>query len=128
MSADLRPDATGGGFCSCRTLGDDAPLGLPAAMSALLVDATGDGQRHKLTLHTADSWAMSVPTWAADFIPGKRTTHRLPLASFVPSIRGRVLKVTQSTLTLTRNPHPSPDPHQRLTLRTLTLTPTLTRG
>ena len=129
VSADLRPDATGGGFCSCRTLGDDAPLGLPAAMSALLVDATGDGQRHKLTLHTADSWAMSVPTWAADFIPGKRTTHRLPLASFVPSIRGRVLKVNLSlTLTLTRNPHPSPKPHQGLTLRTRTLTPTLTRG
>ena len=62
MSADLLPDSTGGGFCACRTLGDDAPLGLPAAMSALLVDATGDGQRHKLTLHTADSWAMSVPT------------------------------------------------------------------
>ena len=129
MSTDLRPDSTGGGFCSCRTLGDDAPLGLPAAMSALLVDATGDGQRHKLTLHTADSWAMSVPTWAADFIPGKRTTHRLPLASFVPSIRGRVLKVNLSlTLTLTRNPHPSPKPHQGLTLRTRTLTPTLTRG
>ena len=122
MSADLRPDATGGGFCSCRTLGDDAPLGLPAAMSALLVDATGDGQRHKLTLHTADSWAMSVPTWAADFIPGKRTTHRLPLASFVPSIRGRVLKVIQLTLTLIRtpkpnpNPNPHPHPHQGYTL------------
>ena len=105
FSGDI--NTNGGGFCSCRTLGDDAPLGLPAAMSALLVDATGDGQRHKLTLHTADSWAMSVPTWAADFIPGKRTTHRLPLASFVPSIRGRVLKVT---LTLTLNPNPNPIP------------------
>lgn len=87
-------NTNGGGFCSCRTLGDDVPLGLPATMAALLVDATGDGKRHKLTLHTADSWAMSVPTWAADFVPapGKRATHRLPLACFVPSIRGRVLK------------------------------------
>ena len=118
-------NTNGGGFCSCRTLGDDAPLGMPAAMSALLVDATGDGQRHKLTLHTADSWAMSVPTWAADFIPGKRTTHRLPLASFVPSIRGRVLKVTQLTLTRTPNSNPNPHPHP---LQGLTLDPAAITG
>jgi len=87
-------NTNGGGFCSCRTLGDDAPLGLPAAASALLVDATGDGQRHKLTLHTADSWAMSVPTWTQDFVPpaGRRTTHRLPLEGFVPTKQGRLVK------------------------------------
>ena len=87
-------NTNGGGFCSCRTLGDDGPLGLPAEVTALLIDATGDGKRHKLTLHTADSWAMSVPTWAADFVPvaGRRATHRLPLSTFVPTIRGRVVK------------------------------------
>ena len=87
-------NTNGGGFCSCRTLGDDAPLGLPATASALLVDATGDGQRHKLTLHTADSWSMSVPTWAQDFVPpvGRRTTHRLPLEGFVPTRQGRLVK------------------------------------
>jgi len=84
-------NTNGGGFASCRTLGDDQPLGLPAETSALLLDATGDGQRYKLVLHTADSWAMSVPSWSKDFVPGpRRTTHRLSLSGFVPSKQGRV--------------------------------------
>jgi hypothetical protein len=85
-------NTNGGGFCSCRTLGDDEPLGLPAGTEALLVEATGDGQRHKLTLHTADSWSMSVPTWSCDFQPGaSRTVHRLALSEFVPTKQGRVM-------------------------------------
>ena len=74
-------NTNGGGFASARTLGDDEPLGLRSGtQTALLVDVTGDGQRHKLTLHTADSWTMTVPVWTHDFIASqKRTTYRLAL-------------------------------------------------
>ena len=70
------------------------PLGLGAGTrSALLVDATGDGQLHKLMLHTADSWQMSTPSWAHDFLATKtRVTYRLPLRAFVPSKQGRVVQ------------------------------------
>ena len=85
-------NTNGGGFCSCRTLGDDVTLGLQNG-SALLVDAVGDGQLHKLVLHTSDSWTMSVPSWSRDFIADKkRTTHKLPLSEFIPSSQGRVVK------------------------------------
>ena len=85
-------NTNGGGFCSCRTLGDDAPLGL-SSNSTLLVDATGDDQLHKVTLMTADSWEMSQPTWAHDFVASKRrSTHKLRLADFVPSKQGRMVK------------------------------------
>jgi hypothetical protein len=61
--------------------------------SALLVDATGDGQLHKVMLHTADSWQMSTPSWAHDFRAAKtRATYRLPLSAFVPSKQGRVVR------------------------------------
>ena len=84
-------NTNGGGFASCRTLGDDAPLGLRDG-STLHVDAAGDGQLYKVVLHTSDSWAMAVPSWSHDFIAGKRTTHRLPLSAFIPSSQGRVMK------------------------------------
>lgn len=84
----------GGGFASCRSLGDDAPLGLPARTSALLVDATGDGQIFKSTLHTADSWQMRTPSWSCDMqtVKGERRTHRLPLSAFRPSRQGSVIR------------------------------------
>lgn len=88
-------NTNGGGFCSCRTLGDEEPLGL-TSNSTLLVDATGDGQRHKVTLMTADSWEMSVPTWAHDFVATKdRATYRLRLSDFVASKQGRMAKGTK---------------------------------
>lgn len=81
----------GGGFANCRTLGDEAPLGLaPGTATALLVDATGDGQLYKVTLHTADSWSMSVPAWSHDFLTSReRATHRLRLRDFTPSRQGK---------------------------------------
>ena len=84
-------NTNGGGFCSCRTLGDDVPLGLSDG-SSLHVDAAGDGMLYKVVLHTSDSWAMAVPSWSYDFIAAKRSTHRLPLSDFVPSSQGRVIK------------------------------------
>jgi hypothetical protein len=84
----------GGGFCSCRTLGDESPLGLPAETRAIEVTATTDSRQYKLTLMTGDSWSMQLPTWAHDFRgeAGVRQTWRLPLESFVPTKQGRPVK------------------------------------
>jgi len=84
-------NTNGGGFASFRTLGDEAPLGLPRESAALVVDATGCGQNYKMTLHTADSWTMSVPSWGSNFRAGARRKHRLPLKGFVASKQGRVV-------------------------------------
>lgn len=85
-------DTNGGGFASCRTLGDDAPLGLVPRTRAIYVDAAGDGQRHKATLHTADSWSFRT-SWAHDFVASKkRTTHRLLLSDFKGSRGPRRVK------------------------------------
>jgi len=88
-------NTTGGGFSSCRTLGDDEPLGFPGSANAIEVTAVADARQYKLTLHTADSWTMSVPSWAHDFhasTPGKRQTWRLPLKDFVPSKQGKPVR------------------------------------
>jgi len=88
-------NTNGGGFSSCRTLGDDEPLGFPADTSHIEVTAIGDGRQYKLTLHTADSWSMSTPSWAHDFhtLPaGQERTWRLPLTSFVPLRQGKPVK------------------------------------
>lgn len=94
-SVDFRGtiSTTGGGFASFRTLGDDEPLGVAPTTRALRIEATGDGQRYKATLHTADSWAMRVPSWSADFRTkeAQRGVYELPLAHFVPSRQGRVV-------------------------------------
>jgi len=84
----------GGGFSSCRTLGDELPLGLPADTTAIEVTAILDARMYKLMLMTGDSWSMGLPSWAHDFRgePGQRQSWVLPLASFVPSIRGRKVK------------------------------------
>mmetsp|Transcript_845 Transcript_845/g.1398 ORF Transcript_845/g.1398 Transcript_845/m.1398 type:complete len:226 (-) Transcript_845:290-967(-) len=85
-------NTTGGGFASFRTLGDEKSLGLASEAEALVVKAEGDGQRYKATLHTADSWSMSVPSWSQDFVAATgRQTHRLPLRRFIPSRQGRVM-------------------------------------
>ena len=86
-------NTNGGGFASCRTLGDDAPLGLTKTSGALLIDAGGDGQLHKVTLHTADSWSMGTPSWSHDFVAKKeRSTYRLALSDFIAGKQGRPVK------------------------------------
>uniref|UniRef100_A0A7S3AS24 NADH:ubiquinone oxidoreductase intermediate-associated protein 30 domain-containing protein n=1 Tax=Haptolina ericina TaxID=156174 RepID=A0A7S3AS24_9EUKA len=84
-------NTNGGGFASFRTLGDEAPLGFSRNSVALVVDASGDGQSYKASLHTADSWSMSVPSWGHDFQAGARRKHRLPLKGFLPSRQGRLI-------------------------------------
>ena len=87
-------NTNGGGFASCRTLGDDKKLGLSGGRrTALLVDASGDGSLYKATLHTADSWEMGTPSWSHDFLATReRATYRLPLSAFIPSKQGRVVR------------------------------------
>jgi len=84
----------GGGFCSCRTLGDETPLGLLAETTAIEVTAIADARMYKLMLMTGDSWSMGLPSWGHDIRgePGVRQSWVLPLASFVPTIRGRKVK------------------------------------
>ena len=84
-------NTNGGGFASFRTLGDDSPLGLAPHCAALIVDATGDGQKYKFSLHTGDSWDMASPSWGHDFVAGARTQHILPLRAFSPTRRGNPL-------------------------------------
>ena len=84
-------NTNGGGFASFRTLGDDAPLGLPRRCVALIVDATGDGQSYKMSLYTSDSWDMAAPNWGHDFVAGARARHTLPLTAFLPTRRGNPL-------------------------------------
>jgi len=84
-------NTNGGGFSSCRTLGDDEPLGFPADTCYVEVTAICDARQYHLNLMTADSWAMSVPTWRHDFRssqPGKAETFKLPLKDFKASMRG----------------------------------------
>jgi len=86
-------NTAGGGFASCRTLGDTEPLGIPKGAQTLEITATGDGRQYKVSLHTADSWAMK-PVWAHDFRtePGVRSTLSLALRDFVPGQQGQRLK------------------------------------
>eukprot|EP00443_Scrippsiella_acuminata_P072079 CAMPEP_0115447210 /NCGR_PEP_ID=MMETSP0271-20121206/39852_1 /TAXON_ID=71861 /ORGANISM="Scrippsiella trochoidea, Strain CCMP3099" /LENGTH=225 /DNA_ID=CAMNT_0002873281 /DNA_START=39 /DNA_END=716 /DNA_ORIENTATION=- len=88
-------NSNGGGFSSCRTLGDEGPLGFPASAHSIEVTAAGDGRQYMLTLHTADSWTMSVPSWAHAFSTapaGREQTHRLKLKDFVPRKQGQPVK------------------------------------
>eukprot|EP00746_Dinoflagellata_sp_MGD_P168134 gnl/MRDRNA2_/MRDRNA2_99329_c0_seq1.p1 gnl/MRDRNA2_/MRDRNA2_99329_c0~~gnl/MRDRNA2_/MRDRNA2_99329_c0_seq1.p1 ORF type:complete len:227 (-),score=31.17 gnl/MRDRNA2_/MRDRNA2_99329_c0_seq1:115-795(-) len=84
----------GGGFCSCRTLGDETPLGFPADAKAIEVTATADAGMYKLNLMTADSWSMRTPSWCHDFRgeAGVKQSWVLPLTSFIPTIRGSPVK------------------------------------
>ena len=82
-------NTNGGGFASFRTHGDERPLGLPDATAELFVDATGDGQRYKMTLYEADSWDMRA-VWCHDFVATEqRETHTLPILAFRASRQGR---------------------------------------
>jgi NADH dehydrogenase [ubiquinone] 1 alpha subcomplex assembly factor 1 len=78
--------ADGGGFASVRSC--PLPLGDAQAVTCR-IEVLGDGKRYKLNLRT-DEHFDSV-TYQAMFepVPGQWTVLRLPLASFVPTWRGR---------------------------------------
>jgi len=76
----------GGGFASVRSR--PLPLGETQAVTCR-IEVLGDGKRYKLNLRTDD--LFDGVTYQATFEPvrGEWTVLRLPLASFVPTWRGR---------------------------------------
>merc|ERR1719296_81566 len=85
-------NTNGGGFSSCRTLGDEEPLGFPSNTEYVEVSAICDERQYHINFMLGDSWSMGMPTWRHDFRaaePGKLETHRLPLKDFVATTRGR---------------------------------------
>ena len=77
-----------GGFASVRSRPVD--LGMPGACSYWL-EVKGDGQRYKLNLRTDDGF--DGPNYQAVFAPpeGQWTTIELPVQTFQPSFRGRLV-------------------------------------
>jgi hypothetical protein len=78
----------GGGFASVRTPPRDWDT---EGASAFVLRVRGDGKTYKFTLRTGD--AFDGIQYQARFMPpaGEWTELRLPVASFVPSFRGRTV-------------------------------------
>ena len=78
----------GGGFASVRTPPRDWDT---AGATAFVLRVRGDGHEYKFTLRTGDGFDGTQ--YQARFAPpaGVWTDVRLPVASFVPTFRGRVL-------------------------------------
>jgi len=78
----------GGGFASVRTAPSDWDT---TGAGAFLLRVRGDGKTYKFTLRTDDSF--DGVQYQARFTPvaGEWTELRLPVASFVPTFRGRTV-------------------------------------
>lgn len=81
----------GGGFASVRSA--VLPLGVPLAY-ACLIELLGDGKRYKLNLRT--DAAFDGVNYQAVLEPpaGQWTVLRVPLASFIPTFRGRKVEAS----------------------------------
>jgi hypothetical protein len=88
----------GGGFASVRSR--PLPLG-DAQAAACRIEVLGDGKRYKLNLRTDDAFDGLSYQAVFEPAPGVWTVLRLPLASFVPTWRGRPV-VGASSLRLER--------------------------
>lgn len=78
----------GGGFASVRTPPGDWDT---AGVTAFVLRVRGDGRRYKFNIRNADGF--DGVQYQAGFTPpaGEWTEIRLPVASFVPTFRGRTL-------------------------------------
>jgi hypothetical protein len=78
----------GGGFASVRTPPRDWDT---AGAEAFVLRVRGDGRSYKLTVRTGDGF--DGVQYQARFVPpaGEWTDLHLPVASFVPTFRGRTL-------------------------------------
>jgi len=78
----------GGGFASVRTPPQDWDT---AGATAFVLRVRGDGRRYKFNIRNADGF--DGIQYQASFAPpaGEWTEVRLPVASFVPTFRGRTL-------------------------------------
>lgn len=81
--------ADGGGFASVRSR--PLPLGDAQAVTCR-IEVLGDGKRYKLSLRADDHFDGVTYQAAFEPVPGEWTVLRLPLASFVPTWRGRPLE------------------------------------
>ena len=76
----------GGGFASVRS----RPLALGEARAdSCRIEVLGDGKRYKLNLRTDDRFDGVAYQATFEPVPGEWTVLHLPLASFVPTRRGR---------------------------------------
>jgi NADH dehydrogenase [ubiquinone] 1 alpha subcomplex assembly factor 1 len=78
--------AGGGGFASVRSR--PLPLGDAQAVTCR-IEVLGDGKRYKLNLRTDEPFDGVAYQATIEPVPGEWTVLRLPLASFVPTWRGR---------------------------------------
>jgi hypothetical protein len=79
----------GGGFASIRS----RPLPLGDAQAVICrLEVRGDGKRYKVNLRADDAFDGVVYQAAFEPVPGEWTVLRLPLASFVPTWRGRAVE------------------------------------
>jgi monofunctional biosynthetic peptidoglycan transglycosylase len=77
-----------GGFASVRTLPARHAL---AGCDAFVIRVRGDGRSYKFTARTARSFDSAIYQTVFTTKKGEWEEHRLPLAQFVPTFRGRVL-------------------------------------
>jgi monofunctional biosynthetic peptidoglycan transglycosylase len=81
-----------GGFASARRA--VAAEALPTDATAFDLQAAGDGHRYRLVVYTRDARGRAQPfSYFAEFDtqPGQATAHRLPLAQFRATFRGRAV-------------------------------------
>ena len=77
-----------GGFASVRSLPARHDL---AGCDAFVIRARGDGRSYKFSARTARSFDSAIYQASFTTKKGEWEEHRLPLAQFVPTFRGRVL-------------------------------------
>jgi monofunctional biosynthetic peptidoglycan transglycosylase len=76
-----------GGFASVRSLPAAPAL---AGADAFVIRVRGDGGRYKFTARTVEGSDATVYQATFQTAPREWTEHRLPVAAFVPTFRGRV--------------------------------------
>ena len=77
-----------GGFASVRSLPARHDL---AGCDAFVIRVRGDGRSYKFSARTARSFDSAIYQASFTTKKGEWEEHRLPLAQFVPTFRGRVL-------------------------------------
>lgn len=91
FSGTVRTDYNGGFASARRAVATEA---LPADATAFDLRAAGDGHRYRLVVYTRDARARAQPfSYFAEFETqaGQATAHRLPLAQFRATFRGRAV-------------------------------------
>ncbi|MCU0938081.1 MAG: CIA30 family protein [Burkholderiaceae bacterium] len=91
FSGTVRTDYNGGFASARRAVATGA---LPPEATAFDLRAAGDGHRYRLVVYTRDARGRAQPfSYFAEFVAeaGRETTHRLQLAQFRATFRGRAV-------------------------------------